>query len=180
VKRHNIFISYHHDNDQGYRDQFENMFITSYDIAVSKSVQIGDINPNLPTDRIRQIIRDQYIKDTTVTIVLIGKETWKRKHIDWEIGSSIRQTQNNSRCGLIGILLPSRDDYYRDKYDPHTVPPRLVKNVDCGFAKIYNWSTNYTHLSSWIQEAFDRRDKITPDNSFQNFVNNRTGDRWYE
>ena len=50
---------------------------------VSKSVQIGDIDSNLPTERIRQKIRDEYLRDSTVTIVLIGSETWKRKHIDY-------------------------------------------------------------------------------------------------
>ena len=45
--RHKVFVSYHHDNDQMYREIFEGWFSDVYDIMVSKSVEIGDINPNL-------------------------------------------------------------------------------------------------------------------------------------
>ena len=46
-----------------------------------------------------------------MTIVLIGPCTWQRKHVDWEIGASLRKTRKNSRCGLLGILLPNHPDY---------------------------------------------------------------------
>lgn len=59
---------------------------------ISKSVRIGDIDPNLATDTIRQKIRDEYLRGSTVTVVLVGPETWQRKHVDWEIGASIRHT----------------------------------------------------------------------------------------
>ncbi|ADK79548.1 TIR domain-containing protein [Sediminispirochaeta smaragdinae] len=180
MSRHRVFISYHHLNDQQYKNQLEGIFRSSYEVALSNSVQIGDLNPNLPSDRLRQLIRDKYIRDATVTIVLIGTETWKRRHVDWEIGSSIRKTEYNSRCGLIGLLLPTRSDYYRDSFYPYTIPPRLYLNAKNGYAKIYNWTTNFMNLKYWIDEAFDRRNVIIPDNSFPNFVNNRSGDRWYE
>ena len=90
--RHKVFISFHHGNDRDYRDEFDQLFSLTHDIAVNRSVQIGDIDPNTPTERVRQLIRDEYLRDSTVTVVLIGSETWKRKHVDWEIGSSIRQT----------------------------------------------------------------------------------------
>ena len=179
--RHNVFVSYHHDNDQWYRNKFEEFFSKQYDIIVSKSVQIGDINPSLPTDRIRQKIRDEYLRDTTVTVILIGSETWKRKHVDWEIGSSIRQTQYSSRSGLIGILLPSYHEYYNTdygKYFDNEIPPRLSDNLKNSYASIYEWSDNPYEVQNWIDEAFERRNKINPDNSFPSFVNNRSGDRW--
>jgi hypothetical protein len=75
-----------------------------HDVMVSKSVQVGDIDPNLKTDTLRQKIRDEYLHDSTVTVVLIGSETWKRKHVDWEIAASIRHTQYNPRSCLIGSL----------------------------------------------------------------------------
>lgn len=176
--RHNVFVSYHHGNDQKYRDEFERLFSDKHDIFVSKSVQIGEIPDNTPTEIIRQIIRDEYLRDTTVTIVLIGSETWKRKHVDWEIGSSIRQTSLNPRSGLIGIILPSYPRNSINNYNQFTIPPRLYDNIKCDFSKIYNWSDNPIVVQSWIHEAFERRNKINPDNSFPNFVNNRTNDKW--
>lgn len=179
--RHNVFVSYHHDNDQADRELFEDLFSDTHDILISKSVQIGDIDPKLSTDTIRQKIRDEYLSDSTVTVVLIGSETWKRKHVDWEIGSSIRQTKNSSRSGLMGILLPSYHSYFSreyGKFDHSEIPPRLSDNIKNGFAKIYDWSTNPESVQKWIHEAFERRNKINPDNSFPSFVNNKSGDRW--
>lgn len=178
MNRHNVFVSYHHDNDQYYREEFEKLFNNIYDIIVSKSVQIGEIDPNLSAERVRQIIRDNYLRDTTVTVVLIGTETWKRKHVDWEIGASIRDTRYNTRSGLLGIFLPSHPDYGRDKYNKCIIPPRLYDNADCGFTKLYNWNTNPYTIQKWIHETFERRKKVIPNNSFENYKNNRTSDGW--
>ncbi|MBT0569690.1 TIR domain-containing protein [Curvibacter sp. CHRR-16] len=176
--RHKVFVSYHHANDQAYRDYFERLFAHTHDVMVSKSVQIGDIDPNLKTETVRQKIRDEYLRDSTVTVVLIGSQTWQRKHVDWEIGSSIRQTQFSSRSGLLGIILPTYPRNDTTKYDGYTIPPRLYDNIQCGFAKIYNWSTDAASVQQWIHEAYERRKQINPDNSFPSFVNNRSADRW--
>ncbi len=179
TQRHKVFVSYHHANDQYYRNQFENIFSNMYDIMVSKSVQIGDINPFLKTDTIRQKIRDEYLRDSTVTVVLIGKETWKRKHVDWEIGASIRDTDYNPRSGLLGIFLPTYPLSSNNEFNQYTIPPRLFRNWECGFAKLYNWSINPYEVQQWIHEAFLRRNRLpNPDNSYPNFINNRSGYGW--
>ncbi len=177
--RHKTFVSYHHYNDQYYRDLFESMFQNYYDIMVSKSVQIGDIGDNLSTEYIRQKIRDEYLRDSTVTVVLIGSQTWQRKHVDWEIGSSIRDTRLNPRSGLLGIILPTYPRQDTSKYDPYTIPPRLASNITCGYAKIYNWSNDPDQVQRWIHDAFNSRKTVNPDNSYLSFVNNRSGQRWY-
>jgi hypothetical protein len=86
--RHRVFVSYHHANDQAYRDAFEAMFAGQSSVFVSKSVQIEDIADGLSTDYVRQKIRDEYLRDSTVTVVLVGTQTWQRKHVDWEISST--------------------------------------------------------------------------------------------
>lgn len=181
-KRHNVFVSYYHADDQAYREHFEALFSDIHDIYVSKSVEMGDIDDrNLKTERIRQIIRDKYLRDSTVTVVLIGAHTWQRKYVDWEIGSSIRQTGKNPRSGLLGILLPTypRPAGKPTDYYIHTIPPRLHDNIQCGFAKIYGWCNDPKTVQSWIHEAFTRRDKKPdPDNSYPSFKHNRSGERW--
>jgi len=174
-KRHKVFISYHHENDEKYKNLFERMFGNIY---VSKSVEIDEIYPHLKTETIRHKIRDEYLRDSTVTVVFIGKETWKRKHVDWEISSSIRDTQYNPRSGLLGIILPTHPDYHREKYDPYTIPPRLYENIKCGYAKIYNWTNNSNDIQEWIHESFKRKDQINPNNAQTLFKNNRSGNRW--
>lgn len=178
AKRHKVFVSYHHANDEDYRNEFDRL--CNGNVLVSKSVQLGDIDPNLNAERTRQIIRDKYLRDSTVTVVLIGTKTWKRKHVDWEISSSIRQTKYNSRNGLLGILLPSHPSYNTGSYDPYIIPPRLHDNVYNGFAKIYNWTNDSYQIQKWIHEAFNRRNDVLPDNSRDLFRNNRPFDqkRW--
>lgn len=185
TKRHKVFISFHHANDEYYRNQFEHICSKINDVIVNKSVQIGDIDPNTKTDRIRQIIRDKYLRDSTVTVVLIGQETWKRKHVDWEIGSSLRHTQYNSRSGLIGIFLPTyalRWDAVEQKniFNQYTIPPRLYKNWECGYASLYQWSNNPFEIQDWIHAAFERRNKILPDNTYPTFRSNRSTSQWSE
>ena len=175
---HKVFVSYQHvQPDQSYRDKFEKLFSQHYEIMISLSVQIGDIDENQPVDTVRRIIRDEYLRDSTVTVVLIGKTTWQRKHVDWEIGSSIRNTATNPRSGLMGIFLPGILTP-NNKYNPYTIPPRLHYNVECGFATLHKWSEDPVQVSKWIHDAFQRRTNILPDNSYDNFSKNRTGTQW--
>ena len=183
--RHKVFISYHHENDQEYRNKFEIFFSEKFDIMVSKSVQIGDVDPRNNTEYVRQKIRDNYIADATVIVVLIGTETWKRKHVDWEISSGLRCTQNNPRCGLLGIFLPTHPDYSKNKFNHYTIPPRLYDNWNKDkfnngerYAELYDWNTNPYTVSQWIHQAFTKRDKINPINNRPMFAKNRSDDRW--
>ena len=177
VPRHRVFISFHH-ADQSYKDSFANMM---GDDIVDESVGDGDIDDDrLATDTIRQRIRDGFIRDATVTVVLIGPCTWQRKHVDWEIGSSLRSTQNNSRAGLLGILLPNQPDFGKQTYNSRLIPPRLA--INCGkddpYALIYDWpgTQGVRNLRDWIHTAFLRRSGTPPHNNSQQFQNNRSGD----
>jgi hypothetical protein len=178
TKRHKVFVSYHHANDQQHRNKFERLFDRAHDILISRSVQIGDIDPYLKTETIRQKIRDEYLSDSTITVVLIGTETWKRKHVDWEIASSIRQTQRNPRSGLLGIFLPTYPLSLDNKFNQHTIPPRLYDNWNCGYSKLHVWSSNPNEVQSWIHEAFRDRNSKEPRNSYPSFVNNKSGSHW--
>ena len=178
--RHRVFVSYYHRDDQAYRDRFESLFSDIHDIMVSESVEIEDIDDtNLSSKRIFQIIREDYLSDSTVTVVLIGAHTWQRKFVDWEIGASIRQTKSNPRSGLLGILLPTYPKPPGKAYDPYTIPPRLHDNIQCSFATIHNWRKDPSTVQAWIHEAFKRRNQNPPpDNSRPAFGKNRSTERW--
>ena len=174
IPRHKVFVSFHHD-DQIYKDWFVDMM---EDDIVDQSVDDGDIDDdNLSTETIRQKIRDEFIRDATVTVVLIGPCTWQRKHVDWEIGSSLRDTKKNSRCGLLGILLPNHSDHGSGQYHPPLIPPRLADNCDGSdpYSVIYNWSYNFSGVGGWIDKAFQRRTGAYPDNRRTQFKRNRSG-----
>lgn len=174
VPRRKVFISYHHERDQKYADMLRNALA---DDIVDKSVHEDDIDDsNIKTTTIRQKIRDEFIADATVTIVLVGPETYTRKHVDWEIGSSLRKTKKNSRCGLLGILLPNHPNYRKERCDS-LIPPRLAANLKGKdpYAQLYNWPKNGSliRIRKWINKAFLRRNGTPPNNNTKPFKRNR-------
>lgn len=104
--KHKVFISYHHANDQWYKRKLVDM-AAAYGLFIDRSVNTEDIpDDRRSSQRIREIIRDQYLRDSTVTIVLVGTETSKRKHVDWEIYSSMIDGKVNKKSGVLVITLP--------------------------------------------------------------------------
>lgn len=189
---HRVFVSYHHDNDQARKNIFDLRFGNRFGIIKPGSVNLGDIDPNLATETVRQKVRDEFMRDCSVTVVLVGTQTWQRKHVDWEIGITIRDTLNNPRAGLLGVILPSYAERHGRSisadargnvlvYDRYTIPPRLHDNIDCGFASLHMWTEDPDRMQQWIHEAYLRKSRtgIEPDNSYPSFANNRSGDRWY-
>ena len=173
-RRHKVFISFY-DEDKHYRHKFVRMMGNN---LVDRSVGYGDIDDTVSVDTILRNIREDFISDATVTVVLISPCTWQRKYVDWEIGSSLRNTAMNPRCGLLGILLPNHPDYGRRTYNPHRIPPRLADNLGgtSPFASIYDWSNNSGAIQSRIHEAFNKKNRLLPNNSRPLFGRNRSGD----
>ena len=169
--KHKVFVSFHHD-DQEYKDEFVYMM---EDDIVDISVEDGDIDETLRTTTIYRIIRDEYISEATVTVVLIGPCTWKRKYIDWEIGSSLRDTMHNSRCGLLGVLLPNHPDYRKPTCNAYKVPPRFADNLDRNYALLHRWSSNPTKIRNYVHKAYLKRYRISPDNGRDRFMRNKSG-----
>lgn len=128
---HKVFISYHHYSDQGYKDDLVEM-AQQHKVFIDKSVDTGDIDDSLPDHRIREIIRDEYLKDSTVTIVLVGEATKRRKHVDWEIYSSMFDGKVNKKSGVLVVNLPGTSNYF-------TAPRKLEKKVV--YPDIEQWTT---------------------------------------
>ena len=128
--RHKVFISYHHANDQWAKDRLIELN-EQYDIFIDCSVDTGDVPDTWDDQHIRTEIRDNYLRDSTVTIVLVGVETRNRKHIDWELYSSMFDGQVNKKSGIVVIMLPSTGCTYR--HASHTGEKEYV------FPKITHW-----------------------------------------
>ena len=107
---HKVFISYHHANDQFYKECLVWMG-NQYKIFIDQSVDTGDISDNLTDQAIREKIRDDYLRDSTVTFVLVGEETKRRKHVDWEIYSSMIDGKVNKKSGILVVNLPATEPY---------------------------------------------------------------------
>lgn len=180
--KHTVFVSFCHDDDQGYKEEFQKL---SEDITISRSVEPDDIDPTNNADYIMQQIRDKNLRNSTVTVVLIGKRTWQRKYVDWEIYSSLRDTKTNSRSGLIGIFLPTHPDYGKANYNRYTIPPRLYDNAKENpegqrYASLHHWSNNSSQIRKWIEQAYAKRESVKVDLHRDLFGRNHSGDRWYD
>lgn len=175
--RHKVFISYHHD-DKEEVDKFIEDFDDKHDVFIARALGIGmadDIIDSTDTSYVMRRIRELYLKDSTVTIVMLGKCTWARRYVDWEIQASLRSGEIVKPNGLLGVKLPS--------YDDEAYPNRLNKNLkekdsdqeDC-YARVINYPRSKDTLATWIEDAFsarkNRKDLIV--NPRDRFSYNRT------
>lgn len=184
---HKTFISYHHKNEQDLKDEI----ITkgSKEFFIDKSVKDGDIDTSLSEETIMRKIREDFIGDSTVVIVLIGEETANRPFVNSEIQAALW----GNPTGLIGIV---RDDLYDRIYSTTTCThsgcncgvklrtqtaefilkvPYLVRENNTrlengkstsphyqdseAYCGIYKYSTFINNMEMFIDEAFDKRNK---------------------
>lgn len=154
--RRKCFISYHH-ADEIEVAQFIQTFDHNQDVLIARGIganMSGDIINSTNDDYIMRKIRENYLRDTSVTIVMIGKETWKRKFVDWEIAASLRNTKTTTASGLLAINLPSVQ-YYSNLQ----IPARLQDNIDGnhGYARWWQYPPNSDVLAEFIEIAYSDR-----------------------
>ena len=153
---HKVFISYHHATDQAYKDWLVT-FGEQNQIFISRSVDKGDIpdDPSVSDQSIREIIRDEYLRDSTVTIVLVGTETKRRKHVDWEIYSSMYDGVVNKKSGVLVLNLPGTSERCSVAHDNEK---RLV------YPGITSWTSVHTRTE------YERRYPHMPDRIIDNLL----------
>lgn len=137
---HKIFISYHHANDQRWKESLL-AFGEANKIFIDRSVDTGDISDELDDETIRQKIRDEYLRDSTVTIVLVGQETRKRKHVDWEIYSSMIDGSKNKKSGILVVNLPTAGHFpviAPHKNEKEMVYPEMTWKSSGSFSEVKN------------------------------------------
>ena len=175
--RHKVFISYHHADQEEVND-FINTFSTERNVFIARALGAGmdqSIIDSNDTDYVMRRIRELYLKDSTVTIVLMGKCTWARRYVDWEIQSSLRSGDTVIPNGLLGIKLPS---YSSNSKFPQRFNANLKQNneqLDC-YARWSDYPKRKDTLSNLIDDAFDarRKRKNWIINSRDRFKNNRS------
>lgn len=144
-----LFVSYHHDQDQGYYNAFSAVMAGVYDCVTDRSLDRPCDSDN--PEYVMRRIRENHISGTSCTVVLCGAETPWRRYVDWEIRASL------DRChGLLGIILPTAS---RDLLGRPLVPPRLHDNIVSGFAVWAQWADlgrGALYMKSLIEQAVAR------------------------
>lgn len=109
---HKCFISFKKE-DQRYRDQIDKLFASS-DLINKGLDRVIDSEDG---EYIMKTIRQDYLKDSTVTIFVIGSHSsenegydfmWRRKNyfIERELQASLYNGAWNTRNGILGVVLP--------------------------------------------------------------------------
>lgn len=174
---HKTFISYHHANEQDLKNEIIETLGGEY--FIDKSVGDGDIDPNNTDETIMNTIRRDFLKDSTVTLVLVGSETSQRPFINSELQASLWGSNPN------GLLCVVRDDLYSSLYTSSTCSfgtsirtrspewttliPELVRvnhiadNSNCHFndsevyCSISSYSSFMKNPTHYIEQAFNKR-----------------------
>ena len=112
---HKCFISYKKEDVQ-YKEYLINEFESEnyIDKSLDKTIDSED------SDYIMKVIREEYLRDSTVTIFLIGTHSSEKEGYDYmgdknyfikrELAASLYNGIRNTRNGILGVVLPNMYD----------------------------------------------------------------------
>lgn len=149
-----VFVSFHMDDEdqknslvESFSEE-ENRFGEKGIKIISTSVNYSDIHPELSHEETMRVIKSNHLRYTDVTLVIVGRNTWRRKYIDWEVAASLkpRRLGGLKRKGLIAV---GHQDYI--------LPKRLQENIDCGYAIKTIWPSPED-----ILDALERSRTVRP------------------
>jgi len=131
MKKRRIFISFDHDDTEkvngflGLRNIMDGFEFYNHKL----DHRIKSTDP----EYVCRVIREEYIRPASVTVVLIGNRTAQSRWVQWEIQESLKQGK-----GILGIRLP-------DTSGP--IPPGIPQNA------VGTW--NPEKFAAWIEWAAD-------------------------
>jgi len=140
-------------------------------------------------DYIMRKIREDYLSDSTVTICLIGANSsenlgWnEQRFIKRELQASLYNGQNNSKSGILGVVLPSMyDTIYRGSgncdtcgkshtyvnindstivkefsYNYYIPNNKCAWSEDDRYSVLVKWEDFKKNPNNYIDKAFDKR-----------------------
>ena len=107
---------YHHDDGDAAAD-FVDEFGPLFERTYTRGVTDGDDFVDSPADDlILHSIRDRYVRDASLAILLLGETTWSRRFVDWEI-AAVLSPRGAQPLPLMAVCL--------DRLPPR-LPPRLL------------------------------------------------------
>ena len=160
-----IFTSFHHARNNEHAKNIIDIVkrLGHDDISVNDGNKIDD-SESMTSESIRQKIRDKFLKDVDVTIVIVGSDSRNRKHIDWEIRSTIRKSVKkdgtivvvnalaNEETWILNQDLMNRNDgatarswSLPESLDLSWLPERLENSIMLNYSYEENLKGNYKH-----------------------------------
>ena len=180
---HKCYISFKIE-DIGYKVEIQNMGIDMIDKSLNEAIDSDD------EDYVMRKIREEYLSDSTVTIFLIGScgaensPDQDQTYIKRELQASLYNGKNNSRSGILGIVLPDMTHaIYKKPYtcsvcgethdhvevtdsttikefhrNYHIQPcPSCCWTEDDRYCVLVKWADFKANPQKYINKAFDKR-----------------------
>lgn len=152
-----VFFSFHYQNDI-----FRVNVIRNGGVVVGKAAagfhdaSLWEKTKRRGSEAIKRLI-DNGLEGTSVTCVLIGQETAKRKYVAYEIEQSVKRGN-----GLLGIHINGiRDQKGNTDFWRGEIPEALKKYN----SPIYDW--NRSSFGEWVEEAYQRANEDPPKDIFE-------------
>ena len=105
----NIFVSFHQADEleaniwcrrfSGHFNEIRTLGLDELGDEYAERIDSGD------SDYVMRRIREDKIAGTSCTVVLIGKCTWARRYVDWEVAATLRNFTNSPRGVCRGSCL---------------------------------------------------------------------------
>jgi hypothetical protein len=153
-----VFFSFHFDRDHWRANQVRNSWLTQDDRESAGYIDAADWESlkRQGDDPIKRWINDQ-MKGTSVTAVLIGRETYDRDWVEYEIKKSWRDGN-----GIVGIRIHNLEDKsgYTDSRGKNPLSKIYIeeneqKKFFDDIFNTYRWKrdSGYDNLGDWVEEA---------------------------
>ena len=144
-----LFISYHLADSKSVskiKEKLDNRGIKYY------SVPENTIFKGIHNEEISKTILS-YMRSCEILLCIVGKETYKRPHVDYEIHEALKG-EAGKRKGVIVVLLDNREDTINE-IDKQTYPRRLGMNKD--YTVLVQNSSLFDNINGLIKQAKTNR-----------------------
>lgn len=151
------FFSFHYERDIVRANQVRNSWVTKDDKESAGFIDAAAFEEikNKGDQKIKNWI-DEQLKQTSVTVVIIGAETSNREYVKYEIQKSYEKGN-----GILGIYVHQKKDLNGNTDTKGSIAfgeigkDRYGNPVYLSNYKIYDWVDNdgYNNMGKWIEEA---------------------------
>lgn len=146
IDKHKVFISFKYTEHHEWKDYLIRLN-DEFEIFEDYSVGEGEIDDtNMTDEQIRKKIRDEWIRNASVLVLLNGSGMRDSKFIDWELHAAMYDGLINKKMGILVINLPENGSFNFVNLTG------LVKKITDENGKYLNWSPMKSY-----EEELDKR-----------------------
>ncbi len=153
-----LYVIYDHEHDDKYCRKLQSE-LTS--VCVSADALLSDTINKDTAGHLKEI----FMKDISVSLVLIGRNTFESPRVDLELYASLLDVDEIPPAGLLGIVLPDCPGFkHSSNWSEQFLPTRFKENYFSGYAGLINWPENLQTILDEAERARVRKSIISPRN----------------